>query len=163
MTKSRTATEYCQESLRGVKSKADHNKKEALLAFTVTIGATLAAPLFITLGDGFLTGKVIPSVLSLLAAACTAWLQLRRPQQLWGLYRTAQRELEDQAARHEFRLGEYQNAADPDSLLAEHVASICWDLHKKWMPMIPNTEHLGAPSAGGIASASSRLPAGEQA
>lgn len=133
---------FCRETIAGIKKKADHNKNEALAAFIVTIVATLCAPLFITLGDGRMTGKIIPSVLSLLAAAATSWLQLRRPQHLWGLYRGAQRELEDEITKYDYRIGDYENEPDPAKLLASRVAAVTLELHHKWAPMIPSLEQL---------------------
>lgn len=136
------ADAFCRDTIAGVKKKADHNKNEALIAFGLTILATLSAPLFITLADGWFWGKLIPSFLSLVAAATTSWLQLRRPQHLWGLYRGAQRDLEDQLTKYQYRVGEYAEAVDAPKLLVERVAAIALELHHKWMPMIPNLESL---------------------
>jgi hypothetical protein len=138
------ADEFCRETIAGIKKKADHNKSEALWAFGITIAATLSAPLFITLGESWIFAKLVPSLLSIIAAAATSWLQLRRPQHLWGLYRGAQRQLEDQMTGFEYRIGEYEPSPDPSKLLAERVAAICLELHHKWMPMIPNLESVGS-------------------
>jgi hypothetical protein len=137
-----TAQEFCARTISGLTKKADHNKNEALYFFLTVIVATLATPLFVTLGDGLLMGKIVPSILSLLAAASTAWLQLRKPQQLWAIYRTAQRELEDQQTRHRFKLTPYDVLVDADKELAGHVAKIALQAHHKWLPMIPNPENL---------------------
>jgi hypothetical protein len=126
----------------GFKDKADHNKRESLASFWLVILATAATPLFVTLGAGFYTGKLIPSILSLSATVGTAWLQLRRPQQLWGLYRGCQREIEDQQTKYRFGVGEYESAEHPDKLLAEHVAAIALAAHHSWMAVIPSPEHL---------------------
>src|SRR5262249_26077163 len=133
---------FCRRTIGGIKLKADHNKTESLWCFYIVIFCTLTPPLFITLGQDIWLGKVIPSVLSLFAAAATAWIQLRRPQQLWGLYRTAQRELEDQQTKYRFRLAEYGDAPNPDKLLAERVAALALNLHQQWIPLIPNPETL---------------------
>jgi len=100
------------------------------------------APLFITLGKDIWLGKIVPSILSLIAAGATAWLQLRQPQRLWGLYRTAQRQLEDQRTRYHYKIGEYEKAKEPDKLLAKHVADITIELHYNWLPLLPKTENL---------------------
>jgi hypothetical protein len=142
--------EFCERKIRHFEQKADHNKIESLRCFVLVIGCTLVAPLFVTLGDGIWFGKLIPSVLSLLAAAATAWLQLRKPQQLWALYRTAQRELEDQQVRYKYRLGEFRETADPDKLLAEKVADIALSIHRQWVPLVPSPEKakgVGEPNA----------------
>src|SRR5829696_1738539 len=91
--------EFCDRLIRGFSTKADKKKIEAVACFLLVITSTLSAPLFVTLGTGVLWGKVVPSALSLAAAGATAWLQLRKPQQLWTMYRSAQRELEDHRTR----------------------------------------------------------------
>ena len=136
--------QFCRKTIDGIKRKADHNKSESLFLFTVVIASTLIAPLFITLGSQVFWAKIVPSVLSVAAAGATAWLQLRRPQHLWALYRTAQRELEDQETKHTYRLADYAEASDPDRLLAERVAATAINLHQQWIPMIPNPETLKA-------------------
>lgn len=142
MDKVETVQEFCADTIHGLATKADHNKREALYSFVTVIVATLATPLFVTLGEGLFWGKIVPSSLSLLAAASTAWLQLRKPQQLWAIYRTAQRELEDQQTRHRFQLGPYDEAVDADKELAKRVAEIALRVHHQWLPMIPNPDNL---------------------
>jgi len=95
----------------------------------VVVIATLVAPLFIAFGETPLLGKIIPSMLSVSATAATAWLQLRKPQQLWALYRAAHKELEVHYTRFHFRIGEYASADDPDRMLAEQVAKLMLALH----------------------------------
>ncbi|WP_050577852.1 SLATT domain-containing protein [Sinorhizobium meliloti] len=93
-----TALEYYASVRRGMREKANHNKLEAQGCFAAVIGCTLIAPLFVTLGEGPFLAKVVPSVLSVTAAGITSWLQLRKPQKLWVIYRRAQRELEEHKA-----------------------------------------------------------------
>ena len=121
---SETAADYADRTLNGIRAKADHNKAEAMRCIAVGLIASLAAPLFIGLGDGMWLGKIVPSVLSVVAAFTSGWLQLRRPQLLWALYRGAQREVEDQQTRYSFGVGDYAAASDPDKILAERVADI---------------------------------------
>jgi hypothetical protein len=78
--------------------------------------------------------------LSLAAAAATAWLQLRKPQQLWALYRSCQRELEDHRAKHHFAIEPY-NEGDHDRVLAAKAAEVAMTAHHGWLPLIPNPEH----------------------
>jgi hypothetical protein len=137
-----SAEAFCQRTLDGIKKKADHNKSESLWCLRAIVVSALASSLFVTLGDGRFWGKIVPSVLSLIAAAGTAWLQQRRPQQLWGLYRTAQRELEDQQTKYKFRLLEYADAEHPEKLLAERVAAVALRLHQQWVSLIPTPETL---------------------
>jgi hypothetical protein len=131
------------DTIAGFKMKADHNKTESLGCFIVVVSCSLISPLFVTLGDGVFLGKVLPSVLSLCAAGSTAWLQLRKPQNLWSLYRDCQRRIEDHLYKYEYRLTEY-DAPEParDKLLADAVRSVAWDAHQKWLALVPNPETI---------------------
>lgn len=113
-----------------------------MACLSLSLIATLSAPLFITLGEGILLGKIVPASLAAIASFCTAWLQLRKPQQLWSLYRGAQREVEDEQTRYRFRIGGYSETDDPDRLLVERVSGIALSLHQKWAPLVPTPEGL---------------------
>src|ERR1035438_8743891 len=119
-----TALDYCRDRIRHFKRKADHNKREALRLFMALIACTLGAPLLITLGSGLLWGKVAPSLLSTVATGCAVWLQQRKPQQLWTLYRTMQRRLEFEEVSHRFQMNDYEGSDDPDKTLAAKTAAI---------------------------------------
>lgn len=112
----------------------------------VVVLCTAVVPLFITLGEGYWWGKTVPAALSTLAAIASAWLQLRKPQQLWTIYRSAQREIEDQETKRRFLIDKYAKAADPDKLLAESVAAIALNAHHQWVPNVPNPDHLKSSS-----------------
>lgn len=135
---------WVEQTLAGFKRKADHNKTEALWCFIAVVGFTLLAPLFVMLGDGYWLGKVVPSVLSLGAAAVTTWLQLRKPQQLWALYRTCQRRIELVQKQHEYGFGGFEKAVDRKRLLVQRVSEIAMFAHEQWMPLVPSPESLGA-------------------
>lgn len=134
--------EFCRQTIEHYKAKADHNKSETLRCFILVIVCTLTTPLFITLGPGLWLGKVAPSVLSLIAAGATAWLQQRKPQQLWSLYRTAQRELECHEIRYSYHIEEYEEPGNPEKTLAKNVASIILNTHRQWIPMVPAPDSL---------------------
>jgi hypothetical protein len=138
---------FCRATIQGFSKKANHNKHEAQICFMIVVVCTGIVPLLIALGEGFWVGKVAPATLSTSAAIATAWLQLRKPQQLWALYRGSQRELEDQETRFKFRIGEYGSYPEPEKLLAERVASIALDAHYQWIPMVPSPDKL-RPSPG---------------
>ncbi len=125
------------------KAKADHNKRESLFCFGAVIVCTLSAPLFVTLGQSTFWGKVVPSVLSLMAAGLTAWIQLRKPQQLWALYRSCQRQIEDALYAYRYNFGRFATTGDSDVLLAERVAEIAMFAHTEWVSLVPNPERLG--------------------
>lgn len=135
------------DTIAGFKRKADHNKNESLVCFIVVVACSLISPLFVTLGDGVLWGKIIPSVLSLSAAGSTAWLQLRKPQNLWSLYRDCQRRIEDHLYKYDHRLAEYEATdVERSKLLADIVRSVAWDAHQRWLPLVPTPEAIGSSS-----------------
>jgi hypothetical protein len=139
---SEEAQAFCRKTIEGFAAKAAHNKRESQACFMAVVLCTGIVPLFITLGEGFLWGKAVPATLSTLAAIATAWLQLRKPQQLWSLYRSAQRELEDHETKRRFLIAEYASEPDPDKLLALKVAAIALSAHNQWVPIVPNPDHL---------------------
>lgn len=153
-----TAEQFCKMLINAFKSKSDHNKNESMRFFWISMGGALLAPLFVTLGTDmatsigesttlvFIFSKLIPSILSIAVAFSTAWLQLRKPQQLWALYRTQQRELENCLSKYKFRIVEYDNCQDPDKLLAEQVSKIALNAHYTWLPIVPNPENMSSSS-----------------
>ena len=145
--KTETPAHYCEKQISHFKEKAIHNKSEALWCFRLIMVSTLLAPLFVTLGAEVWTSKVIPSLLSVLAAFCTAWIQLRKPQELWSLYRTAQRELEDQLVKYTYQIEGYENTETADKLLAKNVAKLSLQTHQKWVAMVPTSDKLSAKAA----------------
>lgn len=137
--------QLAETTIAGFKRKADHNKNESLFCFTVVVAFSLASPLFVTLGEGLLLGKIVPSVLSLSVAASTAWLQLRKPQNLWSLYRDCQRRIEDSLYKYRYHLAEYDSSeADRSRLLADRVRAVAWDAHQRWLPLVPTPEAIGS-------------------
>lgn len=137
-----TGQQFCLEKIKHFEAKANHNKSEALTLFVILVFCTLASPLFITLGPGLVLGKVVPSVLSSVATGCAVWLQQRRPQQLWTLYRTTQRRLENEEIGFRFRINEYEKADEPGKLLAQRTALICSNANDLWVPLVPNPDKV---------------------
>jgi len=134
--------DYAEKIAKAFKEKADHNKNESLACFSLILIASLSAPLFITLGEGDIWGKAIPSILSVVAAGLTSWLQLRKPQKLWSMYRGSQRMIEDHITKYKFKIGDYKAHNEPDSLLAEKVAEIALNAHNEWISVIPSPESI---------------------
>jgi len=135
---------FAEDTRDGFKRKSDHNKTESLVCFVIIVVSSLLSPLFVTLADDLWLGKVVPSILPLSAAASTAWLQLRKPQSLWSLYRDCQRRIEDDIYQYQYRLGAY--AADERErtrLLAEAVRTVAWEAHQRWLPLVPTPEAIG--------------------
>ncbi|GGI18273.1 DUF4231 domain-containing protein [Oxalicibacterium faecigallinarum] len=148
-----SAENFCVDLIEGFKKKATHNKEESMLCFWASMGGALLVPFFVTLGRDIGTAvgcddaifwleKVIPSLLSVCVAFSTGWLQLRKPQQLWSLYRTSQRELEDNLQKFRFAVGEYAVVESSEKLLIERVTKIALDAHYAWLPMVPNPEKI---------------------
>ena len=135
-----TAFAYYKSVRKGMREKANHNKTEAQTCFAVIIAFTLLAPLFVTLGNNIFWAKIVPSFLSVTAGALTSWLQLRKPQRLWVLYRRAQRELEEQKANYDFKDGDFADAADPDKLLARKVTHVARWVHDSREGLIPEPD-----------------------
>jgi SMODS and SLOG-associating 2TM effector domain 1 len=155
-----SAQDYCIGKIRHFEEKADHNKREALSLFATLIFCTLASPLLITLGPGVLLGKIAPSVLSSVAAGCAVWLQQRKPQQLWTLYRTTQRRLEYEDVSFRFLINDYERANDPGKMLAQKTATICINANELWTPLIPNPENaIGTLQPTGQENKTAKLPA----
>lgn len=158
MEENKTPEEFCKSIIAGFKDKSTHNKNESMLYFWLSMGGALAIPVFVTLGDDmakmlgdygsvFVFSKLVPTLLSATVAFSTAWLQLRKPQQLWALYRTSQRELEDNLYKYQYRVGEYSTNPEPDKLLIENVSQIALNAHYSWLPMVPNPEDIQSTQA----------------
>jgi hypothetical protein len=139
-----SALDYYKSVRKGMREKANHNKMEAQGCFATIIVCTLLAPLFVTLGDGVLLAKVVPSLLSVTAGGLTSWLQVRKPQRLWMLYRRAQRELEEQKANYDFKDGDFAPAVEPDKLLARKVTHVARWVHDSWEGLVPEPEMLAS-------------------
>ncbi|RZM84386.1 DUF4231 domain-containing protein [Pseudoalteromonas rubra] len=126
-----------------MRKKADHNKFETLICFKVIMLCTLLIPIFISFGSGSLYGKLLPSFLSLLAGAITAWVQLRKPQELWKIYRTAQRRMETELEKYQFEIGDYESEEKhKNKLLVEKVIEISEETHEKWSKHLPSPGEL---------------------
>ncbi|MFQ3252307.1 MAG: hypothetical protein ACI9U6_000584 [Loktanella salsilacus] len=137
-----SALDYYRSVRKGMREKANHNKLEAQTCFATIIVCTLLAPLFVTLGSGVFLAKVVPSLMSVTAGGLTSWLQLRKPQRLWVLYRRAQRELEEQKANYDFQDDDFADADDRDKLLARKVTNVSRWVHDSWEGLIPEPDML---------------------
>jgi hypothetical protein len=86
----------------------------------------------------------VPAVLSVCAAGATVWLQVRKPQRLWALYRRAQRELEREKAAYDFGLDEFQETDERERLLAKRVSEIAFRVHEQREGLVPEPDSLGS-------------------
>ncbi|MCF7515119.1 DUF4231 domain-containing protein [Pseudoalteromonas sp. L23] len=137
------ARDYAMNQLQHFQEKASHNKFESLWCFKFIMLFTLSSPLLVSLAEGFWLSKVLPSILSALAAFLTAWLQLRKPQELWALYRGAERIIEMNLVKYDFSLGEYKNkSGDADQVLIETISQLKINTHESWKNNIPTKSEL---------------------
>jgi hypothetical protein len=132
--------DFAQATCKGFQIKADKKKHASERLFIVVIVCSLTVPLLIAYGgDCRWLAKIIPSILTIVSAGLTSWLQLRNPQKLWSIYRNAQRQIEDHITRYNYKIGEYHLSATPDALLAERVAHIAISAHNEWTEILPNS------------------------
>ena len=137
-----SATDLYADVRSGLKEKADHNKIESQISFFAVICFSLLATLFVALGEGPFWGKIVPASLSVLSTVAASWLQLRKPQRLWAIYRRGQRQLEREKTEFDFKLEDYGQHADPEKLLAQRIANIEFDVHEKWEGLVPDVDSL---------------------
>lgn len=139
-----SAASYALGQAKHFQSKADYNKAESIWCFRGVMICSLLAPLFVSLGEGVWLSKVIPSVLSAIAAFSTAWLQLRKPQNLWSVYRTAQRKIETTLIHYKYKTEDYEETSDvgADKLLISKVISFATEAHHMWIKALPDTNSL---------------------
>jgi hypothetical protein len=141
--------ELCQEFIDDFRNKAAHNKKESIVCIWLTIGGASVAPFFVTLGADLagiiglenyviVFSKIIPTIISISVAISATWLQVRKPQQLWALYRTAQRNLEHQLYQYKYKVSHFEKAENSKSIFVEKIIEIRNETHNSWLNLIPN-------------------------
>lgn len=134
--------QHCKLKVNEMKRKASHNKNETLWSFKLIMISTLAVPIFISFGDGDIYGKLIPSILAAISAFLTAWLQLRKPNQLWSLYRSAQRDLENELLLYKFGSEKYSDAATKEKILIEDFSKIYMKVNENWTSLVPTKDDV---------------------
>lgn len=144
MSAQESPADFSNRIAKHFEKKADHNKNEALLCFAFIIAFSLVSPIFFNFGEGVFWGKIVPSILSLSVAAVTSWTQLRKPQNLWSIYRDAQRRIEDNFYKFSYDLEEYGESSEKEKLLVNNVRLIIIQTHKQWMPIVPSTDSISA-------------------
>ncbi|MBF4390728.1 DUF4231 domain-containing protein, partial [Vibrio anguillarum] len=135
---------YALAQAKHYQKKADHNKFESIWCFRGVMICSLLAPLFVSFGEGIWLSKVVPSGLSAIAAFSTAWIQLRKPQTLWTVYRTAQRRIETALIHYRYKTDAYEDLPDTvaDKLLISEVTSFASEAHNMWTKAVPDTNSL---------------------
>lgn len=136
--------DYIEKKIEHFRIKANRNKIESLSCFIGILICSLSAPLFISLSDEKLWSKIVPSILSVLAAGLTSWLQLRKPQKLWSLYRNSQRLIENELIKFQFLTDDYNSDSSPKNLLIARVSNIVLAAHNEWVTTVPSPESFPA-------------------
>lgn len=133
-----TPLEFIEEWIEHFKKKSSHNKLESLWCFRLVMFCSISAPMLLSLGDTILVSKVAPSVLSGIAAFCTAWLQLRKPQVLWSSYKTSQRELEVLKAKYQYKVDDFSDLPNEqsDQLLIKHTTILILKTNSSWVNQV---------------------------
>jgi hypothetical protein len=126
---------YAVRVKNSIKAKSDTNKNLASFLFCVILISTVFSPALILLPFDVIFSKYLPALLTACAALASYWMQLRKPQERWVLYRTAQREIEYEIDQYQFETGEYSDLDKKDSLLADKVSKRALQLHYEWIPM----------------------------
>lgn len=127
---------------KGIKEKADSNKNLSTFLFLVVLVSTVLSPLLILIGTGDILTKIVPSSLMAAAALASYWIQLRKPQERWVIYRTAQRQIEFEIDQFLHGNGQYEVSSNPERLLADRVSQRALQLHYEWIPVVPRSEHV---------------------
>lgn len=134
--------EFAEKIRNGILAKANKNKKWATFLFGLIISATVLSPTLILVSKNEIISKYIPAILSVLAAISAYWIQVRKPNERWVLYRTYQREIEHEINSYTFQTGKYKDSNEKDKLLAESVNEKALKLHYDWIPMVPKATEL---------------------
>lgn len=142
--------QLCREFINDFSRKAEHNKKESIICIWLTIGGALIAPFFVTLGTDLakiiglddlsvIFNKIIPTIISISVAIAATWLQVRKPQQLWAIYRTAQRNIEHQLYKYKYNVKPFEDPKKSEKRLIEIIIKIRNETHNSWLTLIPNS------------------------
>lgn len=130
-----------QNMAKALEVKAKHNKRESLWSFKLIMILTLLTPILINITDSWLWGKLIPSSFAAIASFLTAWLKLRKPESLWSLYRTGQRQIEKEIRYYEHKITPYHESS-AEQILIENVSVIYDKTHDGWLKLIPSSENM---------------------
>ncbi|MCE7565908.1 DUF4231 domain-containing protein [Aliivibrio fischeri] len=139
-----TLINFCKEKINEMKKKADHNKNETLISFKIIMIVSLSTPLLIAFGHNIWLEKIIPATLSAIAAFLTAWLQLRKPNQLWTLYRTSQRELEHELNLYLYNAKKYSNSKNKDQILIDDFLHKYYKVNEEWSKLVPTPKDISS-------------------
>ena len=134
--------EYARSTRDGIKKKADANKRGATLLLLVVLSATAIAPILILMPLPDVGSKFLPAFLTATAALAAGWSQLRKPQERWIVYRTAQREIEFEIDQYSYGNGHYSNDDTRDSVLADRISKRALQLRFEWVPMVPTSKDI---------------------
>jgi hypothetical protein len=141
-TKHMTPIEYANKIKYGIKAKSDETKRFSTFLFLVILISTVFSPALILISNEPWLSKYLPAFLTACAALASYWIQLRKPQERWLIYRTAQREIEYEIDQYTFGNGDYVESNNKDLLLTDRVSKRALQLHYEWMPIVPKIDDV---------------------
>lgn len=132
-----------------VKNKANKNKTKTILLFFIILFTTIFTPLLILVPyDDYLSGftlvfvsKILPALLTSIGGISSGWLQLRKPQEKWIIYRTYQREIEKSIIDFTHNINGYTDD-NKEKKIVETVSEKHKDLHSEWVKKAPKLEDI---------------------
>jgi len=137
------AYKWAEDQRQEHRRKADHNKRESLSILASVLVLSSAVPLLIAFGTDEVSAKFIPATLSLVSGVGTAWLQLRRPQELWRVYRGTQRQIEFSMSNFQFSVEDYNiGEVAASQLLVKEVSRALCATHQTWEGLVPDVERM---------------------
>ena len=117
------------------KNKSNKNKRISNKLLIIIILSSVLTPVFILVSADFWISKLLPSVLGAAAAFSSYWIQLKKPQEKWILFRSAQRQIEYEIDIYKFNLSNLSQK-DLEKSLAMKVSQINLEAHQNWIPLL---------------------------
>ena len=129
-----TPLEYVKSQKDHFRDKANRNKRIVNYSMAIIILSSVMSPVFILISNDFWISKLVPSLLGSLAAFCTYWIQLKKPQEKWILFRTAEKEIESEISNFIYSCDQKK---ENENELAVRVSKYVKNVHQSWIPLVP--------------------------
>lgn len=142
---------FAENIRKEFQEKADKNKKSTDNLFRTILITTIFSPVLILFPFDMyfpesisqLFSKVIPAILTGITAFSTGWLNIKKPQDKWTLYRTAQREVELELTYYENSVNGY-TLENREKKIIEETTRIYKDKHFAWVKIVPKLDDLNS-------------------
>jgi hypothetical protein len=99
---------------------------------TTILQILVIAPATIVPIAALLDNKPLTISLSLVVAIITAALKYFNLEELWHNYRTTCEKLRREKHLYDFRIDDYENAAEPEKIFVKKIESVLSHEHKEW-------------------------------